>query len=62
MSRFKIPESEYENIIEMYKNGCSRRQIGEKYGVTDNAIKKRCIKNGIIDEIRKYITSRKHLQ
>ena len=38
MSRFKIPESEYENIIEMYKNGCSRRQIGEKYGVSKTAI------------------------
>lgn len=36
--------------------------VGEKYGVTDNAIKKRCIKNGIIDEIQKYITSRKRLQ
>lgn len=51
-----------EDLINSFKILKSFKKVGEKYGVTDNAIKKRCIKNGIIDEIYKYITSRKRLQ
>lgn len=34
----KIPESEYENIIEMYKNGMRQWQIAERYNVGRTAI------------------------
>lgn len=48
-----------ETLIEDFKKLKSYKKVGEKYGVSDNAIKKRCIKNGIIEEISQYITSRK---
>lgn len=48
-----------EEIIDSFKMLKSFKKVGEKYGVSDNAIKKRCIKNGIIDEVYKYIKSRK---
>lgn len=51
-----------QTLIDDFKDLRSYKKVGEKYGVTDNAVKKRCIKNGIIDEIQKYITSRKRLQ
>lgn len=51
-----------QTLIDDFKELRSYKKVGEKYGVTDNAIKKRCIKKGIIDEIQKYITSRKRLQ
>lgn len=58
MSRFKIPESEYENIIEMYKNGYSRRQIGEKYGASPSTIFNVLVKFGLTkskpDRLEKY--------
>lgn len=47
-----------EQLLEDFKEIRSFRGVGEKYGVTDNAVKKRCKKLGIYEEIRKYITPR----
>lgn len=45
-------------LIEDFKDLRSYRAVGRKYNVSDNAIKKRCIKFGIIGEIEKYIVKR----
>lgn len=45
-------------LIEDFKDLRSYRAVGRKYNVSDNAIKKRCIKFGIICEIEKYIVKR----
>lgn len=47
-----------EQLIEDFKELKSFRQVGRKYGVSDNAIKKRCKQNGILDEVHKFIVSR----
>lgn len=49
-----------DTLIEDFKTLKSYRKVGKKYGVSDNAIKKRCVKNGIIDIIKQYVTSRNH--
>jgi len=51
-------EATPEQLIEDFKLIKSYSGVGRKYGVSDNAIKKRCIKFGIEDKIRKYITPR----
>ncbi len=52
-------EVDEKTLLKDFKELKSYKKVGEKYGVTDNAIRKRCIKNGIIDEVNKYITPRK---
>jgi predicted amidophosphoribosyltransferase len=47
-----------EQLIDDFRMIKSFMGVGKKYGVTDNAIKKRCKILGIYDEIRKYITPR----
>ena len=49
-----------ETLIEDFKELKSYKKVGEKYGVSDNTIRKRCIKNGIIDIVKQYIISRSH--
>lgn len=56
--RRKLNVSDAE-LINSFKFLKSFRKVGERYGVTDNAIKKRCIQNNIVDEVYKYITPRK---
>ncbi|MBQ2175472.1 MAG: hypothetical protein II453_10575, partial [Alphaproteobacteria bacterium] len=48
-----------EQLIEDIKTLRSFKKVGDKYGVSDNAIKKRCIRLGIYDKVKEYITSRK---
>ena len=38
MSKVKIPESEYNKIVDMYLNGLTHKEISDKYGVTSLAI------------------------
>lgn len=47
-----------EQLLNDFKSIKSFRGVGKKYGVTDNAVKKRCKKLGIYEEIRQYITHR----
>ena len=39
MGKVKIPESEYNNIIELYKQGWSQLKLAEKYNVSKDTIK-----------------------
>ncbi len=39
MGKFKIPESEHSNIIDLYKQGWSQPKIAEKYNVSRDTIK-----------------------
>lgn len=55
-------EVDSEQLIEDIKTLKSFKKVGDKYGVSDNAIKKRCVKLGIYDVVKKYITSRKRKQ
>lgn len=48
-----------EEMIESLKMLGSFRKVGKKYGVSDNAIRKRCITEGIFDEALKYVSSKK---
>lgn len=50
-----------EELVNDFKNLKSFRDVGRKYGVSDNAIKKRVIKLGVFDEIQQYITRRKRV-
>lgn len=47
-----------EQLIEDFREIKSFRGVGKKYGVTDNAIKRRVKKLGIYDKIEPYITHR----
>lgn len=47
-----------EQLIEDFKELKSFSAVGRKYNVSDNAIKKRCRKLNIFDEIEQYITHR----
>lgn len=47
-----------EQLIEDFKELGSFRKVGEKYGVTDNAVKKTCKREHILEEVYKYVTSR----
>lgn len=47
-----------EQLIEDFKEIKSFSGVGRKYGVTDNAIKRRSKKLGVYEEIRKFITPR----
>lgn len=47
-----------EQLIEDFKEIKSFVGVGRKYGVTDNAIKRRCKKLGVYEEIRKFIIPR----
>lgn len=47
-----------EQLIEDFKELKSFSAVGRKYGVSDNAIKKRSKKLGVYEEIRKFITPR----
>lgn len=47
-----------EQLVEDFKNLKSFSAVGRKYGVSDNAIKKRCKKIGVYDKIRQFITPR----
>lgn len=47
-----------EQLIEDFKELGSFKQVGKKYGVSDNSIKKRCKRKGILEEVYKYTTSR----
>lgn len=47
MGKIKIPESEYSNIIDLYKQGLSKPKIAEKYNVCMCVIKEILRKNGI---------------
>jgi predicted nucleic acid-binding Zn ribbon protein len=47
-----------EQLIKDFKELKSFSAVGRKYGVSDNAIKKRSKKLGVYDEIRQYITPR----
>jgi hypothetical protein len=53
--KFDVTPEQLINDFRMIK---SFMGVGKKYGVTDNAIKKRCKTLGIYDEIREYITPR----
>lgn len=55
--KFEVSPSD---LIEDFKELKSYRRVGFKYGVTDNAIKKRIKTLGIMHEIDKYITHRPH--
>lgn len=59
---YKKFEASNVDLINSFKELKSFKKVGEKYGVSDKAIKKRCIKNGIIDEVYKYVISRKRLK
>lgn len=52
-------ETTAEELVNDFKILKSFREVGRKYGVSDNAIKRRTIKLGVFDEIQQYITSRK---
>ena len=49
MGKVKIPESEYDKIVDMYLNGLTHKEISDKYGVSDvtigNILKRRNIKS-----------------
>jgi predicted RNA-binding Zn-ribbon protein involved in translation (DUF1610 family) len=45
-------------LLEDIKTLKSYRAVGRKYNVSDNAVRKRCIKLEIINEVEKYITKR----
>jgi hypothetical protein len=45
-------------LIEDFKELKSFTAVGRKYGVSDNAIKRRCKKLGVYEEIRQFITPR----
>lgn len=47
-----------EQLIQDFKEFRSFRKVGEKYGVSDNAIKKKCKREHILEEVYRYITSR----
>lgn len=51
-------EASPEQLIEDFKEIKSFVGVGRKYGVTDNAIKRRCKKLGVYEEIRKFIIPR----
>ena len=51
-------EVSQEQLVEDFKEFKSFSAVGRKYNVTDNAIKRRCKKLGVYDEIRQYITPR----
>lgn len=51
-------ETSAEQLIEDFKKLKSYTGVGKKYGVSDNAIKKRCKRLGIYDEISTYIIHR----
>ena len=46
-------------LISDFENIKSFSGVGRKYGVSDNAIKKYCKRNGFLEEVMKYITPRK---
>lgn len=48
-----------EQLIEDIKTLKSFKKVGDKYGVSDNTIRKKCIRFGIYDKVKEYITSRK---
>lgn len=49
MGKVKIPESEYDKIVDMYLNGLTHKEISDKYGASDvtigNILKRRNIKS-----------------
>ena len=47
-----------EQLINDFKELRTYRSVAKKYGVSDNAIKKRCIKLEIYNDIEQYITHR----
>lgn len=51
-------EATPNQLIEDFKELKSFTAVGRKYGVSDNAIKKRCKKLGVYEEIRQFITPR----
>ena len=45
MGKFKIPENEWSNIVDLYKQGLVQSKIAEQYNVSIHALKgilKRC--------------------
>lgn len=53
--RFEVTPSQ---LIEDFKELKSFTAVGRRYGVSDNAIKRRCKKLGVYEEIRQFITPR----
>ena len=51
-------EATSNQLIEDFKELKSFTAVGRKYGVSDNAIKKRCKKLGVYEKIRHFITPR----
>ena len=51
-------EATPNQLIEDFKELKSFTAVGRKYGVSDNAIKRRCKKLGVYEEIRQFITPR----
>ena len=47
-----------KQLMDDFKEIKSFSGVGRKYGVTDNAVKKRCKTFGILDEVKQYITTR----
>jgi intein-encoded DNA endonuclease-like protein len=47
MGKVKIPESEYDNIINLYKQGLSQQQIADVYGIHRDTVKYIFNKRGI---------------
>ena len=53
--KFEVTSAQLINDFKELKTFCA---VGKKYNVSDNAIKKRCKKLGILDDISQYITHR----
>ena len=53
--RFEVTPNQ---LIEDFKELKSFTAVGRRYGVSDNAIKRRCKKLGVYEEIRQFITPR----
>ena len=51
---------EPQQILNECKNVTSMIQLGKKYGITDNAIKKQLIRLGIFEQVKNIIENNKH--